>query len=122
MIRRPPRSPRPDTLFPYQTLFRSWYNLGYLQRWAGQCEAVLASYQQALDRGVSQPEEAHLNRGGIFADHRARSDEAETELKAALALNPRNVTDWHNLGNPQQARGARPERRPDKGQRRTMGA
>src|SRR3546814_8015138 len=69
----------------------SWYNLGYLQRWAGQFEAALASYQQALDRGVSQPEEAHLNRGVIFADHRARSDEAATELKAALALNPRYV-------------------------------
>src|SRR3546814_21128143 len=25
MIRRPPRSTRPDTLFPYTTLFRSWY-------------------------------------------------------------------------------------------------
>src|SRR3546814_4859252 len=24
----------------------SWYNLGYLQRWAGQFEAALASYQQ----------------------------------------------------------------------------
>src|SRR3546814_19461760 len=24
MIRRPPRSPRTDTLFPYTTLFRSW--------------------------------------------------------------------------------------------------
>src|SRR3546814_1230162 len=24
MIRRPPRSTRPDTLFPYTTLFRSW--------------------------------------------------------------------------------------------------
>ena len=26
MIRRPPRSTRTDTLFPYTTLFRSWYN------------------------------------------------------------------------------------------------
>src|SRR3546814_5159254 len=25
MIRRPPRSTRTDTLFPYPTLFRSWY-------------------------------------------------------------------------------------------------
>src|SRR3546814_11235658 len=25
MIRRPPRSTRTDTLFPYTTLFRSWY-------------------------------------------------------------------------------------------------
>src|SRR3546814_17148930 len=24
MIRRPPRSTRPDTLFPYTTLFRAW--------------------------------------------------------------------------------------------------
>src|SRR3546814_19930571 len=26
MIRRPPRSTRTDTLFPYTTLFRSWFN------------------------------------------------------------------------------------------------
>src|SRR3546814_17767951 len=26
MIRRPPRSTRTDTLFPYTTLFRSWLN------------------------------------------------------------------------------------------------
>src|SRR3546814_6572587 len=28
MIRRPPRSTRTDTLFPYTTLFRSWTDLG----------------------------------------------------------------------------------------------
>src|SRR3546814_5488724 len=28
MIRRPPRSPRTDTLFPYTTLFRSHPNIG----------------------------------------------------------------------------------------------
>src|SRR3546814_5008996 len=28
MIRRPPRSTRTDTLFPYTTLFRSWTNDG----------------------------------------------------------------------------------------------
>src|SRR3546814_10819257 len=27
MIRRPPRSTRTDTLFPYTTLFRSWYQI-----------------------------------------------------------------------------------------------
>src|SRR3546814_10035932 len=27
MIRRPPRSTRTDTLFPYTTLFRSYYNI-----------------------------------------------------------------------------------------------
>src|SRR3546814_16893087 len=30
MIRRPPRSTRTDTLFPYTTLFRSLYGLGML--------------------------------------------------------------------------------------------
>src|SRR3546814_1314576 len=28
MIRRPPRSTRTDTLFPYTTLFRSWLSAG----------------------------------------------------------------------------------------------
>src|SRR3546814_3865461 len=28
MIRRPPRSTRTDTLFPYPTLFRSWFETG----------------------------------------------------------------------------------------------
>src|SRR3546814_3979957 len=30
MIRRPPRSTRTDTLFPYTTLFRSWIRDAYL--------------------------------------------------------------------------------------------
>src|SRR3546814_9895070 len=30
MIRRPPRSTRTDTLFPYTTLFRSWVQVGAL--------------------------------------------------------------------------------------------
>src|SRR3546814_18527621 len=29
MIRRPPRSTRTDTLFPYTTLFRSWMSFPY---------------------------------------------------------------------------------------------
>src|SRR3546814_6029717 len=37
MIRRPPRSTRTDTLFPYTTLFRSiWQHLPDSQRFAGQ--------------------------------------------------------------------------------------
>src|SRR3546814_5853206 len=31
MIRRPPRSTRTDTLFPYTTLFRSWLMMGLIQ-------------------------------------------------------------------------------------------
>src|SRR2546421_1693142 len=39
MIRRPPRS----TLFPYTTLFRSYFNCRILRNSAGMCEKCLAS-------------------------------------------------------------------------------
>src|SRR3546814_19707151 len=64
MIRRPPRSTRTDTLFPYTTLFRS---LGFTverTRTAG-----LQESDRRLDRGVVQAdaatgrEAAEVNRG-----------------------------------------------------------
>jgi tetratricopeptide (TPR) repeat protein len=61
----------------------SWFNLAVLQRKARRFEAALASYQQALDRGVTQPEEVHLNRGVIYSDCLRRDDAAEAELMAA---------------------------------------
>src|SRR3546814_17924267 len=41
MIRRPPRSTRTDTLFPYTTLFRSlvWYGFRFLGRLQAACKA-----------------------------------------------------------------------------------
>src|SRR3546814_2760940 len=42
MIRRPPRSTRTDTLFPYTTLFRS-------------CDRARAAWRTGRDRGASQP-------------------------------------------------------------------
>ena len=90
-------------------LAESWYNLGWLQRQARRFEEALDSYGQALARGVSQPEEVHLNRGVIFADHLGRTDEAEAELEAALKLNPRYAPAWLNLGNLYEDRGRRAE-------------
>ena len=46
----------------------TWYNLARLQRRLGRFDAALSSYQQALSRGVAQPEEVHLNRGVIYSD------------------------------------------------------
>lgn len=89
----------------------SWYNLALLQRRAGRFEAALASYQQALDRGVSRPEEVHLNRGVIYADGLRREDAAETELRAALRLNPAYLPALLNLANLQSDRGLRAEAR-----------
>jgi thioredoxin-like negative regulator of GroEL len=77
----------------------SWYNLALLQRRAGRFEAALSSYQQALDRGVSCPEEVHLNRGVIYSDCLRQEAAAERELNAALALNPDYVPALLNLAN-----------------------
>lgn len=89
----------------------SWFNLALLQRKARRYEAALASYQQALDRGVSQPEEVHLNRAVIYADYLRRNAAAETELTAALALNPRYVPALLNLANLDEDLGRREQAR-----------
>lgn len=85
----------------------SWYNLARLQRRAGRFEAALASYQQALDRGVSQPEEVHLNRGVIYSDCLRQDAAAERELNAALAFNPNYLPALLNLANLQEDLGRR---------------
>src|SRR3546814_9490814 len=75
MIRRPPRSTRTDTLFPYTTLFRSHVEHG----------AVLARA-----RGHDHPDDA-LYRGGRGnggpggRDHR-RSEEHTSELQSLMRI------------------------------------
>src|SRR3546814_15568506 len=54
MIRRPPRSTRTDTLFPYTTLFRSSAHNGLLQTFA---EARAALSRFLVTRGAT-PDEA----------------------------------------------------------------
>jgi tetratricopeptide (TPR) repeat protein len=80
-------------------LAESWYNLAWLQHRARDFRGALASYREALERGAAEPEEIHLNRAVILADHLARGDDAEAELQAALRLNPRYVPALLNLGN-----------------------
>lgn len=86
-----------------------WYNLGLLERRLGRFDAALQSYAQALARGVSRPEEAHLNRAVIFADCLRREAEAERELEAALALNPAYPPALQNLANLYEDLGRREE-------------
>src|SRR3546814_13431010 len=49
MIRRPPRSTRTDTLFPYTTLFRSIYLIRH-----GQASFGAGDYDKLSKRGVEQ--------------------------------------------------------------------
>ena len=86
-----------------------WFNLAILQRKARRFDAALASYQQALDRGVSQPEEVHVNRGVIYSEYLRREEAAVEELHAALGLNPTFVPALLNLANIQEGFGRREE-------------
>jgi tetratricopeptide (TPR) repeat protein len=96
----------PEAIAAYRRLLESWpglpdcwYNLGLLQRRAGEFAAALASYGEALERGVAQPEEVHLNRSVIYSDCLHRYDEAERELNLALARNPAYLLALVNLAN-----------------------
>src|SRR3546814_11181976 len=70
MIRRPPRSTRTDTLFPYTTLFRS------LQR------ALLRPRGDGRAVGY-----AHRNRRSLAAGHgKLRSEEHTSELQSLMRI------------------------------------
>ena len=84
-----------------------WFNLGWKRQHEGRWQEALVAYEQALARGVEQPEEAHLNRAVIFAEALARSDDAAREVDAALDLNPRFVPAWVHLGSLHEQRGHR---------------
>jgi tetratricopeptide (TPR) repeat protein len=108
----------PEALATYQRLLArwpnlpdGWYNLGLLQRRAGEFEAALASYARALEQGVARPEEVHLNRGVIFSDCLRQDEAAERELRAALALNPDYLPALQNLANLHEDLGRREKAR-----------
>jgi tetratricopeptide (TPR) repeat protein len=76
-----------------------WFNLAVLQRKTARYTRALASYQEALERGVTLPEEVHVNRGVIYTDGLNQYDAAERELKKALQLNPLYVPALINYAN-----------------------
>jgi len=86
-----------------------WFNLAVLQRQARRLADALDSYQQALNAGVSRPEEAHLNRSVIYTDYLGQHAAAERELKAALSINPAFTPALLNLANLYEDLGRRPE-------------
>src|SRR3546814_5231546 len=102
MIRRPPRSTRTDTLFPYTTLFRSnkdilwdlakhlgasaevlsWDFRGYAQSWRSGKSVTYGQLQEELERlgySFKQPE----NSAWIKTD---RSEEHTSELQSLMRI------------------------------------
>src|SRR3546814_3344967 len=74
MIRRPPRSTRTDTLFPYTTLFRSGRSCSYLPRWPS---------DRARDR-MEQQRSVLRSRPGKF--QAPRSEEHTSELQSLMRI------------------------------------
>src|SRR3546814_2265001 len=80
MIRRPPRSPRTYTLFPYTTLFRSAHDRSRFQAKADQC----AGFHLLKPRRGRQIEGRSL---GHQVHHlAARSEEHTSELQSLMRI------------------------------------
>src|SRR3546814_6725964 len=91
MIRRPPRSTRTDTLFPYTTLFRSGFVAqACTEVIAGQCQwAVLPGVQPFGHFGVILEGGDHvINVNGRFEQRFAvvRSEEHTSELQSLMRI------------------------------------
>src|SRR3546814_7565012 len=84
MIRRPPRSTRTDTLFPYTTLFRSFRHTGRRGYRSGRISVRQLRLRDiepdAADHARSRP------RAGRAAAHRARSEEHTSELQSLMRI------------------------------------
>src|SRR3546814_10033817 len=95
MIRRPPRSTRTDTLFPYTTLFRS---MDRVDAWLAASPAVLLeptvdharvvrSLLRTLGSGGNLVNDAHL--AALSIEHRCgliRSEEHTSELQSLMRI------------------------------------
>lgn len=85
------------------------FNYAYYLGKDAQFEAAIDMYKRALELGISDPEEAHLNIANIYMDHLQNSGEAKEHLQQALARNPDYAGAYHNLGNLAEQAGDRSE-------------
>src|SRR3546814_12884364 len=80
MIRRPPRSTRTDTLFPYTTLFRS-RERHESERGAGRIIRPCPTGASAADRFPAEKDKGPASAGHLFAaSHRRSPDHAGAPL------------------------------------------
>src|SRR3546814_8431631 len=77
MLRRPPRSTRTDTLFPYTTLFRSWAHESFLPTKRTPC---LLISMPSMSRSISPS----LHSGKV--SRVSRSEEHTSELQSLMRI------------------------------------
>src|SRR3546814_3971128 len=95
MMRRPPRSTRTDTLFPYTTRFRAALEIGHLGGVARLDQGLVAGLDQ-LDQAAAEHDllaeqvglafflEGGLDDAGLAAAIRRRSEEHTSELQSLM--------------------------------------
>src|SRR3546814_2171461 len=89
MIRRPPRSTRTDTLFPYTTLFRSGERHAELDHVGAGFDQRVHHRHQRFERGIAGGDEGdqRLAVGGLeFGESGARSEEHTSELQSLMRI------------------------------------
>src|SRR3546814_2325863 len=79
MIRRPPRSTRTDTLFPYTTLFRS-------EPFSGDCSKARIAVASARASPFTKYSQARLFRATKWPGSVARSEEHTSELQSLMRI------------------------------------
>src|SRR3546814_3238088 len=88
MIRRPPRSTRTDTLFPYTTLFRSDV-IGSLRTFAGLDRLVLGGGDgsgMTVSGGKYLTDNVYLELTGGGREGPSRSEEHTSELQSLMRI------------------------------------
>src|SRR3546814_2583272 len=82
MIRRPPRSTRTDTLFPYTTLFRSARG----QRLGVAAEALHRPFVALRDHAHGLEQQDDAGEGQDAGEQRVRSEEHTSELQSLMRI------------------------------------
>src|SRR3546814_5139944 len=85
MIRRPPRSTRTDTLFPYTTLFRSFQRVGDLI-WAAADQRPRGFLIGATSGRTTLGGEGLQHQDGCSHVYAARSEEHTSELQSLMRI------------------------------------
>src|SRR3546814_2848530 len=93
MIRRPPRSTRTDTLFPYTTLFRSWVRLHYVYPYPHvdaviplMADGLLTPYLDIPFQHASPSVLKRMKRPANEAKVLDRSEEHTSELQSLMRI------------------------------------
>src|SRR3546814_1424429 len=86
MIRRPPRSTRTDTLFPYTTLFRSWQAGLDLARQARTRPATPSPKAAKSPTGSSQVRQMQNSPRQVAPIRADRSEEHTSELQSLMRI------------------------------------